>query len=101
MSRWRKIIQILSLQRFRFQEVTDLVNGTPDDDDVVREQQLVRSGKAEADRIVIRNLSKVYDDGKVAVDNICIGIAPGECFGLLGINGEFRQYNVIDDVNVF
>ena len=91
MSRWRKIIQILSLQRFRFQEVTDLVNGTPDDDDVVREQQLVRSGKAEADRIVIRNLSKVYDDGKVAVDNISIGIAPGECFGLLGINGEFQQ----------
>ena len=90
MSRWRKITQTLSFQWFRFQEVIDTVNGIPDDDDVLMEQQLVISGKAEPDRIVIKNLSKVYDDGKVAVDNLSIGIAPGECFGLLGINGEFR-----------
>jgi ATPase subunit of ABC transporter with duplicated ATPase domains len=94
MSRWRKTIQILTLQWFRFHEAIDVVNGTPDDDDVLTEQQLVNSGKAQADRIVIRNLSKVYDDGKVAVDNLSIGIAPGECFGLLGINGKLQQYNV-------
>lgn len=57
---------------------------------MLAEQQLVHSGKADEDRIVIRNLSKVYDNGKVAVDSLSIGIAPGECFGLLGINGEFN-----------
>ena len=81
-------MRILSLQWFQFQEAVDAVSAIPDDDDVLTEQQLVRSGKADADRIVIRNLSKVYDDGKVAVDNLSLGIAPGECFGLLGINGE-------------
>jgi ATP-binding cassette, subfamily A (ABC1), member 3 len=81
---------MISLQSFRCQEVIDAVNTIPDDDDVLAEQKLVHSGKADADRIVIRNLSKVYDNGKVAVDNLSIGIAPGECFGLLGINGEFK-----------
>jgi ATP-binding cassette, subfamily A (ABC1), member 3 len=90
MSRWRKIIQILSLQWFRVQEVNDVVNSIPDDDDVLTEQHLVHSGRAESDRIVIRNLSKVYENGKVAVNNLSIGIAPGECFGLLGINGKLQ-----------
>lgn len=93
-SRWRKVIRILSLQCFQSQEVIDDVNTTPDDDDVLAEQQLVHSGKADADRIAIRNLSKVYDNGKVAVDNLSIGVAPGECFGLLGINGEFNIENI-------
>lgn len=93
-SRWRKAIRILSLQCFRSQEVIDAVNTIPDDDDVLAEQQLVHSGKADTDRIAIRNLSKVYDNGKVAVDNLSIGIAPGECFGLLGINGEFNVENI-------
>lgn len=67
-----------------------------DDDDVVAEEKLVLSGKCETDAIVIKSLTKVYDDGKVAVDNISLGIAPGECFGLLGINGtiETNQKNV-------
>lgn len=89
MARWRKVVRILSLQWLQCHKIIDDVNKLPDDDDVLKEQQLVHSGKAEADRIVIRNLSKIYDDGKVAVDNLSIGIAPGECFGLLGINGEF------------
>ena len=92
MSRWRKTIQILRLQWFRLQKDTHTaVRISDDDDDVLIEQKLVHSGKAESDRIVIRNLSKVYDDGKIAVDNLSIGIAPGECFGLLGINGKIQQ----------
>jgi ATPase subunit of ABC transporter with duplicated ATPase domains len=58
------------------------------DDDVVAEEELVLSGTSEPDAIAIKRLTKVYDDGKVAVDNLSLGIAPGECFGLLGINGK-------------
>ena len=33
---------------------------------------------------------KVYRGAHVtAVDHLCLGIPPGECFGLLGINGEY------------
>jgi hypothetical protein len=101
MSRWRKIIRILTLQQFQFQHVTDSVMKMSDDDDVMMEQEQVHSGNAIADRIVVRNLSKVYDDGKVAVDNLSIGIAPGECFGLLGINGESPQHNIFTSVFFF
>ncbi|CAB9505681.1 Retinal-specific ATP-binding cassette transporter [Seminavis robusta] len=58
-----------------------------DDDDVVAEQERVLNGQANDDAIVMSELSKVYQNGKIAVDNISLGIAPGECFGLLGING--------------
>jgi hypothetical protein len=59
-----------------------------DDDDVRKEQERVLSGRPSTDLIVIKKLTKIYDDGKVAVDNLSLGIAPGECFGLLGINGK-------------
>ena len=33
---------------------------------------------------------KVYRGAHVtAVDHLCLGIPRGECFGLLGINGEY------------
>jgi ATP-binding cassette, subfamily A (ABC1), member 3 len=57
------------------------------DDDVRAEQELVLSGKVSNDSILIKKLSKVYANGKVAVNNLSLGVAPGECFGLLGING--------------
>jgi ATP-binding cassette, subfamily A (ABC1), member 3 len=57
------------------------------DDDVLAEQELVLSGKVSDDSILIQKLTKVYDNGKVAVNNLSLGVAPGECFGLLGING--------------
>ena len=60
---------------------------TPDDDDVLAEQARVTEGGAEDDLIVVKNLVKQYDNGKVAVNNISFGIPPGQCFGLLGING--------------
>jgi ABC-type uncharacterized transport system ATPase subunit len=61
------------------------------DDDVLKEEALVLSGATRSDMIVIKKLRKVYDDGKVAVDSLSLGIAPGECFGLLGINGENQE----------
>lgn len=44
-------------------------------------------GEANGDLIVISQLSKIYGNGKIAVNNLSLGIPPGECFGLLGING--------------
>ena len=60
-----------------------------DDEDVIAEEVAVLSADG-ADRenlIEIRKLTKQYDTGKLAVDRLSLGIAPGECFGLLGING--------------
>lgn len=57
------------------------------DEDVDRETERVLSGAASRENIVIQELTKVYDNGKRAVDNLSLGIPSGECFGLLGING--------------
>lgn len=61
----------------------------PDDDDVIAEEEAVLSAD-DTNReklIAIKSLTKKYDSGKLAVDRLSLCIAPGECFGLLGING--------------
>lgn len=88
MSIWRKALACITFQWLLKAKEIDAISTLPDDDDVVAEQRLVLSGKSKGDLIVIKKLTKVYDDGKVAVDNLSLGIAPGECFGLLGINGK-------------
>lgn len=65
----------------------DVSTAIPDDDDVVAEQERVQNGDANDDVIVLSGLTKQYDDGKLAVNNLSFGIPPGQCFGLLGING--------------
>uniref|UniRef100_A0A673CA16 Zgc:172302 n=1 Tax=Sphaeramia orbicularis TaxID=375764 RepID=A0A673CA16_9TELE len=60
----------------------------PEDEDVSRERERVKSGKAQNDILTMMDLSKVYKAGrKPAVDRLCLGIPRGECFGLLGVNG--------------
>uniref|UniRef100_A0A7S4MIY7 ABC transporter domain-containing protein n=1 Tax=Odontella aurita TaxID=265563 RepID=A0A7S4MIY7_9STRA len=58
-----------------------------EDEDVVAETERVLSGGAEGDLIVLKDLTKQYGNGKLAVDHMSFGIPPGMCFGLLGING--------------
>jgi ATP-binding cassette subfamily A (ABC1) protein 3 len=58
-----------------------------DDDDVLAEQERVLQGKANSDLIAVSQLTKIYDNGKMAVNNLSFGIPPGQTFGLLGING--------------
>jgi hypothetical protein len=89
---WRKCTGVLAMKWLTSRAVA--VRSPSEetcDDDVLNEEALVLSGAARSDMIVIKKLTKVYDDGKVAVDNLSLGIAPGECFGLLGINGENRE----------
>jgi len=76
-----------------------------EDSDVSLERQRVMTGDAKKDVLVLYNLTKVYRRGlqKVkAVDNLCVGIPKGECFGLLGINGAGKTTSfkmITGDVN--
>ncbi|XP_028015270.2 phospholipid-transporting ATPase ABCA7 [Eptesicus fuscus] len=59
-----------------------------EDEDVAHERQRVVEGATQGDMLVLRDLTKVYPWQKIpAVDRLCLGIPPGECFGLLGVNG--------------
>jgi ATP-binding cassette, subfamily A (ABC1), member 3 len=70
----------------------DITTALPEDEDVLNEQNRVLSGGANSDLIVLSQLSKVYANGKIAVNNLSLGIPHGECFGLLGINGAFAAF---------
>ncbi|XP_051910872.1 phospholipid-transporting ATPase ABCA1-like [Hippocampus zosterae] len=60
----------------------------PEDEDVIRERERVKSGNADSDLITMIDLTKIYKaGGNPAVDQLCLGIPSGECFGLLGVNG--------------
>ncbi|XP_021059994.1 ATP-binding cassette sub-family A member 7 isoform X1 [Mus pahari] len=59
-----------------------------EDEDVAQERERVTKGATQGDVLVLRDLTKVYHGQRnPAVDRLCIGIPPGECFGLLGVNG--------------
>ncbi|XP_038057091.1 uncharacterized protein LOC119728778 isoform X2 [Patiria miniata] len=74
----------------------DCKSGSPDhngveDEDVAMERQRLVSGDTKNDLVCIQNLTKVYrsvnNSSLVAVDDLCVGIPKGQCFGLLGVNG--------------
>ncbi|XP_051957162.1 phospholipid-transporting ATPase ABCA1 [Xyrauchen texanus] len=59
-----------------------------EDEDVARERDRVKNGRAKGDILTLTDLSKVYKAGRMpAVNRLCLGIPRGECFGLLGVNG--------------
>lgn len=90
---FRRILDCLKCKRQLFKGTQKQHDGgTPtttetDDRDVIAENDRVKQGHADSDAIVLKGLSKVYPNGKRAVDCMSLGIPPGECFGLLGING--------------
>nr|XP_024217011.1 retinal-specific ATP-binding cassette transporter-like [Halyomorpha halys] len=58
-----------------------------DDDDVIAERNRVLNSEIN-DVLVLKCLTKIYTANKqVAVNQICLGVKKGECFGLLGLNG--------------
>lgn len=62
------------------------------DEDVIAEEERVRSGAALAtSTILVNDFKKVYPGGKYAVKGVSLGIPNGECFGLLGINGAGKS----------
>uniref|UniRef100_A0AAV1VE52 ABC transporter domain-containing protein n=1 Tax=Peronospora matthiolae TaxID=2874970 RepID=A0AAV1VE52_9STRA len=64
-----------------------------EDDDVATERQRVeQSLPTQNDSVFIRNLRHEYGrKGKLALDNLCLSVARGECFGYLGINGAGKS----------
>lgn len=66
---------------------TEIEGAEPIDEDIITEADRVVNGNANDDVIVIKELSKQYPNGKVAINNFSLGIPKGQCFGLLGING--------------
>ncbi len=69
-----------------------------DDEDVSAENARVLSGDADDDLIVLKDLTKKYPNGKLAVNNISLGIPPGECFGLLGVSFLLMYYPASIDI---
>eukprot|EP00117_Sycon_ciliatum_P049261 scpid17073/ scgid34952/ Retinal-specific ATP-binding cassette transporter; ATP-binding cassette sub-family A member 4; RIM ABC transporter; Stargardt disease protein len=65
------------------------VGGSQDsvlDKDVAEERQRVLSGNCENSLLLLKNLTKMYGEQR-AVNEMCLGVEPGMCFGLLGVNG--------------
>ncbi|XP_032568013.1 phospholipid-transporting ATPase ABCA7 [Chiroxiphia lanceolata] len=59
-----------------------------EDRDVARERARVGSSPPQGHLLLLKDLTKVYRRRKApAVDRLCVAIPPGECFGLLGVNG--------------
>ena len=62
-----------------------------EDSDVASERIRLKMGHISAltqdNSLVMIDLTKHYKGGLVAVNKLNVGILPGECFGLLGING--------------
>ncbi|XP_042594011.1 phospholipid-transporting ATPase ABCA1-like [Cyprinus carpio] len=85
------IITVLIQYRFFFEPKSLSAKLSPigeEDEDVARERQRIMSGAGQGDILELRQLTKVYKrKQKPAVDRLCVGIPPGECFGLLGVNG--------------
>ena len=104
---WKSFVRILTCRcccsRVRTSpEVSAMADGSSTiDEDVAIENERVASGAADNSLIVVNDLTKVYDNGKRAVDHLSLGIPAGECFGLLGINGAGKLFLVLVGCNSF
>ena len=74
---------------------TAAISGMPmasvEDSDVAAERQRITNTPVEqltaTDTVILRQLTKLFDNSFLAVDRLSVGIPKGECFGLLGVNG--------------
>lgn len=95
---WKNFVRMLTCRcccsRVRTSpEASTMADGSSAiDEDVAIENERVASGAADNSLIVVNDLTKVYDNGKRAVDHLSLGIPAGECFGLLGINGAGKCF---------
>ncbi|XP_039611267.1 ATP-binding cassette sub-family A member 13 isoform X2 [Polypterus senegalus] len=65
-----------------------------EDIDVNYERRRVENEDSNNDMLRLANLTKLYKNvnkNVLAVNNICLGVPAGECFGLLGVNGAGKS----------
>jgi ABC-type multidrug transport system ATPase subunit len=62
-----------------------------EDADVAAERRRVAEGGSEEDILTMKALSKRYPGGHQAVKELSLGVRPGACFGLLGVNGAGKS----------
>jgi ABC-type multidrug transport system fused ATPase/permease subunit len=77
-----------------------------EDDDVSLERRKVHLHEYNLARtpLVMNDLRKVYDEAsppKIAVKNLCLTVAEGECFGLLGENGAGKSTTISTTIMLF
>nr|XP_022919055.1 ATP-binding cassette sub-family A member 3-like isoform X1 [Onthophagus taurus] len=80
---FEKIMYVFRTKTFWVPQSDDV-----DDSDVLEEKIKVRDGEINKEdyTVVLKDITKFY--GKILVVNqLCLGIKGGECFGLLGVNG--------------
>jgi ATP-binding cassette subfamily A (ABC1) protein 1 len=58
-----------------------------EDEDVSTERSKVMNCDSKDAVVQLIQLTKVYNSQLRAVDNVCLSVSKGECFGLLGVNG--------------
>jgi ABC-type multidrug transport system ATPase subunit len=85
-STWKSVINTLTCQFTKKME-RDITTALEEDSDVLAEEERIASAGANNDLIVLDKLTKLYDNGKKAVNGLSLGIPPGQVFGLLGVNG--------------
>ena len=88
----RKLKAALGGNNQQRQQDVEMTAATPvEDNDVAAERQRIVDTSADqlatTDVVVLRQLTKLYNNRFLAVDRLSVGIPKGECFGLLGVNG--------------
>uniref|UniRef100_A0A1I7S9I1 ABC transporter domain-containing protein n=1 Tax=Bursaphelenchus xylophilus TaxID=6326 RepID=A0A1I7S9I1_BURXY len=78
-----RIVHKLHIKKF----VSYLRRPLDEDYDVAQERERVSALGDYQQSLAVRSLFKFYSESKCAVQDLTFGMAPNECFGLLGVNG--------------
>ncbi|KAI6654313.1 ATP-binding cassette sub-family A member 3-like [Oopsacas minuta] len=84
----KKLLDVCCHKEGKYSEILN------EDTDVAQERSRIKRNESNGNAVLMRNLTKTYPGNvfrrrkpKLAVNQICMGISYGDCFGLLGVNG--------------